>query len=1217
MNNKYRRFFADEVARHNCHPPLRPLELSPKWWASSFPINDIDQLVTISDYFNQLSILKLTSIRVPDSVEVDHDTVTLKYDSDGYDQLSICRNEQFLSIRQFLRISINIAAAIFQLHSKSIALMVWSIDSILVNWATDEIQFVNLVFMKKCADLGVPYRADLAIFSVVLDLLVAAVCRSGEYIPPIILDMIQALKMAKSDWGYRNIASVKSDLMRCLAGLDRDYSVPYFYLSHRTGPSKIEFPTHMIGNARNLTDFVSRASAISRSNRIWIDISGDSGVGKTRFVSAGLDLLHLPVPILYSNGNPKNQHDPYDCIRQWVNSWVQTVIVGGKLLLQQMADLLHFTFLDYDATPLVQLFPELTVIWTPLSSGVPMDHVFLVRYLIQTIIETQKTWVVWMDNVHWMDTQSESIISQLKIGETTAILVITSHIQSDRLSLASVNNSVFFDQFLVARILLNPLGVADIGEVVRFILGNNFHSVDHFSELLFEKTGGNFASIKEFIFRIYRLKLVWLQSDSPQWLVDMNRVRLQECTGNVANRCIAEFDNFSEFAKTVLKTASAIGFTFDLHEISTILTVNSLTIVPYLNEAIRHGIITPLLYPDPVPAALSVSDGRMTCSYQFTHHRIAQAIYQTIPIHDRSRLHYEIGIALAAHLQFKYSFPSCILISRQFNLGKSHIFNDYYNEIRNRSNWYAAQYYLQNDDCINARHFYEAIASSWIDQTDLSFPETVLQIRLEMIRCYTRLRNFNAAVLILSILNQGNYSLDDRIKIRIAEIKLLTQALNFDQALIVGNRILGELGIEIRHQWVHQLWNRLRLLWISVSFSKRNQFTSVNGEKTGRQIVISTIISEMGLAAYGNNQEFALSLVLDAYHQRHYIKGYAEFAYGLAGTGIALGVFNRLDISGQLGRVAIHLLKNNPPNRIRTKVLELVASMIIPWTESLPNALPLFEAAYQSSLETMDWEYGGISVNNWMGVAFMLGEPLEAVKLIGDQFSGVIRQESHPLVTAFISIKHASIQALSMPTGFELQSGSGNHWVDPNLIGIPVIAFNYHFYRLFLSVIMGNSEMAYIASIHANRVKKSVRGLYYYGDFVCIQSLALGNHMTYLSGVNRLKSWVRIGVNLIRMMIWSASSPENFEHKVYLVRGILMQTLGDYSQAIQNYHRAIQSIPHQQFRHYEAVTWEKLSECYALSQNDRMAEHCFLRAKNCYLTWGALAKVDQMNRQHP
>jgi PAS domain S-box-containing protein len=94
------------------------------------------------------------------------------------------------------------------------------------------------------------------------------------------------------------------------------------------------------------------------------------------------------------------------------------------------------------------------------------------------------------------------------------------------------------------------------------------------------------------------------------------------------------------------------------------------------------------------------------------------------------------------------------------------------------------------------------------------------------------------------------------------------------------------------------------------------------------------------------------------------------------------------------------------------------------------------------------------------------------------------------------------------------------------------------------------------------------------------------------------------------------SCPENFLNRFYLISAEINRLQDKHENAMVDYDLAIQAARDHGFIHNEAISYELASSFYELKGFRLIAATYLRHARACYLKWGALAKVKQLDDKH-
>src|SRR5208337_2369188 len=99
--------------------------------------------------------------------------------------------------------------------------------------------------------------------------------------------------------------------------------------------------------------------------------------------------------------------------------------------------------------------------------------------------------------------------------------------------------------------------------------------------------------------------------------------------------------------------------------------------------------------------------------------------------------------------------------------------------------------------------------------------------------------------------------------------------------------------------------------------------------------------------------------------------------------------------------------------------------------------------------------------------------------------------------------------------------------------------------------------------------------------------------------------------------LWAENCPENFRNRVALVGAEIARIDGRELDAERLYEQAIRSARENGFAQNEGIANELAAKFYLARGYETCANAYLRNARQCYLRWGALGKVRQLDQRHP
>ena len=289
--------------------------------------------------------------------------------------------------------------------------------------------------------------------------------------------------------------------------------------------------------------------------------------------------------------------DPPETLIAKLRASLQQVQLDAETTLPYLADLLGLP-VDGDA-------------FTNLSAEARKARTFeAVRLLFLTSSQHQPL-ILAIDNLHWLDPTSETLLASLVEGLAGASILLLATFRPGYLPF-------WLDKSYATQIALQPLGLDESLQVVRSVLRHT-SLTQALEQQLLAKAEGNPFFLEELAYTLREQAgqaSVLTISDSIQAVI------------------AARIDRLPSDHRRLLQAASVIGKNVSIALLQTITTLPEET----LSRDIAHLQTTELL---------SAVGGQPTPTYTFRHILIQETAYQSLPASTRRQFHQRIAEALA------------------------------------------------------------------------------------------------------------------------------------------------------------------------------------------------------------------------------------------------------------------------------------------------------------------------------------------------------------------------------------------------------------------------------------------------------------------------------------------------------------------------------------------------------------------------------------------
>jgi predicted ATPase/transcriptional regulator with GAF, ATPase, and Fis domain len=790
----------------------------------------------------------------------------------------------------------------------------------------------------------------------------------------------------------------------------------------------------------------------------------------------------------------------------------------------------------------------------------------------------------------------------------------------------------------VNRISLMPLNLQHINQFVSDSLTCAPEKALPLAELVLAKTNGNPFFVGEFLKSLFERKLLEFDHEHFRWKWSMSQIQAQGITDNVVELIVGRVLNLRTELQEVLKFAAYIGNQFELKALAIVCEKSQKETAILLREAIAEGFIAPLgdEYKSVEFDVPELADA-LTVEYRFSHDRIQQAVYSLVPEPERQIVHLKIGRLLLKEIPPDSQEQKIFDIVNQLNHGTAliHLKSERaevarLNLIAGKKAKAAAAYepafrYLSTGiELLTSLHLHPLIEanqkhSCWQTQYDLA-----LALHVEAAEAAYLCTEFEKMdELVQVVLDQAQDLLD---KVKAYEIKI--------QALIAQNKSLEgvKTGLTALRLLGVRFPEKPNKLEIVLALSKTKFILSgkriedlVDLPEMNDPIKLAAIriLMNLGTAAYFSAPDLFPLIVfkgvnLSVKHGNSHESTIAYSSYGI----ILCAVLGDIETGYRFGQLALRLLSRFNGVGLKSRTLGMVNNFVKHWKEPLRKGLELSLEAFQSGLETGDFEWASYAAQNYCANSFIVGKELGELEEEFRKYSEAIRQVKQEIPYNCNRIVHQAVLNLMGKTESPCRL-IGNAYNEQEMLPRHLQAndgnslFVLYFSKVILCFLFQESQQAIENAAKAEKYLDNVTGEAGFPLFHFYYSLSLLAVFPDTQKLEKKRILKKVAVNQKKMRKWAYHAPINYLHKFYLVEAERCRILGEDTKAIEFYDQAISLAGKHEYINEEALANELAARFYLANNKKKNAEKYMTDARYCYLRWGALAKVKDLDTRYP
>ncbi|MEZ2318540.1 MAG: AAA family ATPase [Microcoleus sp.] len=1081
-------------------------------------------------------------------------------------------------------------------------------------------------------------------------------------IPPEISEIVMKLISKNAESRYQSAAGLLADLENCSHQLETTGKITDFTPGHLDILSQLLIPQKLYGRENQVNELLAAFERVgvgspeslppnqntenpTHSQSELMLVSGYSGIGKSAVVN------EVSKPITKAKGyfisgkfDQFKRNIPYASLIQAFNSLLHQLLTESSAALETWRTKI-LTALGTDGKVIAEVIPELELIIgkqpeVPEVGLTEAQNRFnrLFKEFLRVFAQKEHPLVIFLDDLQWADSATLKLMQALITDPDQEYLLLIGAYRDNEVSpthpLIQTVEEIEKTGTVVNNIVLEPLDLENVTEIVADTLNNSTEKVKNLAELICNKTGGNPFFVTQLLQALYQENLLKFDFSTLEgksgWNWSIDEIQAIGITDkSVVELVASRIEKLPAATQEVLKLAACVGDKFALDVLSLVSEESANTTATELDSALQAGLILPLSDAYRIPLVFDTAESinlkldTSRVSYRFLHDRVQQAAYSLIPEDQKQSTHLKIGQLLLENTPAEKLEENIFDIVNQLNVGINRISQPAEKtqlaqlnltagrKAKAASAYEAALRYLRvamellPADCWQSQYdltlaIYESTAEAEYLNVNYEDSKTLVDIVLqqaqdilEKLNVYEiKIQSYNAQNRVIEALNAG-----------LEVLKLL--GISFPQNPNLVNIIVGMINTKLRLgiKGIDDLANLPEMTDPNQQAAMRILSSILNCALTIKPRLLPLIACTMIKLCikYGNSP-------------------YASVAYLY--YGLVMCKSGDFSLAYQFGQLAIKLLDKRSSRSIKSKVYTGVGTFILPLKAELKSTLGYIKEGFQAGMESGNLENAGYCINMYCHYMLWMGEPLKLVEAEIDKYVRLMRTIKQEMSLIFISIE---IQT-AINLGGKMADPShllGDRFNEvkllPTLIeskNLVLVCWVYNA-KAMLSFMFRNYPEALESSRLFEKYEEAVAGfyiVYVHNLYYSLSLLALYAKANKQEQKQYLKKVVQ---NQRKMKKWAFHAPMNYQHKYDLVAAEKARVLGQNSQAMDLYDRAIAGSAKNGYIQEEALAYELAGEFYQSLGKQIISQAYLTKAYYTYIRWGALAKVKHLESIHP
>jgi len=1039
-----------------------------------------------------------------------------------------------------------------------------------------------------------------------------------EPIPEPISAIVSKLLAKTAEERYQTAAGLQADLTKCLAEWQSLGNIEPFLLGKHDVPDRLLTPEKLYGRYSVCKALLAAFDRVITSGiPELVLVSGYSGIGKSSVVNELHKVIVPPRGIFISGKFDQHKRDiPYATLGQAFQGLVRQILSKSEKEVAYWRDAIREA-VGTNGQLMVNLIPELELVIgkqppvpeiPPQEAEVRFDAV-LPRFL-GAFARKKHPLVLFLDDLQWLDPATLQLLGRLVAHPDIRHLLLIGAYRDNEVSayhpLVLTLEAIRKTGPIVHEIVLQPLSLADVTQLFSDALRCDLAHAHPLAELVHEKTAGNPFFAIQFLTTLAEERLLVFDASEMGWTWDVNSIRGKGFTDNVVDLMISKLKRLPAATQEALKQLACIGNSAETRVLSMVRGESEEEVHMDLWEAVRDGLVL-----------------RLGSSYKFLHDRVDEAAYALIPEEFCPQMHLRIARLLVAKMTRDEIAEEIFDVVHQFHSGLALISDPDEKEQVAELNLNAGIKAKASTAYASACTYLSAGMDlvgydPWKNRYELAFG-----LWLERAECEYLNGDFDEAErLIAELLSRAVSKVDKAAAYRLKVLLHILRA-EYQEAVESGLECARLFGIEMpAHPTREQVQVEYETIWQNLGERSIENLIDLPPMTDPEKQAAMRVLAE--IRAPANMTDVKLHDLV-TFHMVNATLKYGTTdasTHGIVGLATILGpVFQRYIDGYHFGKLSCALVEKYGFHAYKAKAYLGMEHLLL-WIQPISKAIEFTRLAFHAAVETGDLSFASYSCEHLVTDLLLQGVHLDDVWRESQMGLELHRTVKFRDVADMIVSQQRFIQNMRGQTA-AFSTFSDAHFdeerFEAQLTSDRMTRMVCYYWTLKLEArfMSGDYDAARAAAQKAKSLLPSARIHVQLVDYYYYNALTIAA-MHETPGLRKqAERFEELKQSLERLREWSESCPETFLDKYTLVLAELARIEHRDLDAMPLYEKAIRAAREHGFVHYEGIGNELAARFY-LDRSHQTTAYAYLReARHCYLRWGALGKVKQLEQRYP
>jgi predicted ATPase/two-component sensor histidine kinase/GAF domain-containing protein len=1039
-------------------------------------------------------------------------------------------------------------------------------------------------------------------------------------VPAALCAIVMKLLAKTAEDRYQTAAGLEADLRRCLAEWEARGDIAPFAAGSRDASRRLLVPETLYGRGPEIGALLAAFERVVTTGApSLVLVAGVPGVGKSALVSE-LHKVLVPSRGLFAAGkfDQYRRDVPYATLAQAFQGLVRQILGESDAEVARWRRELGLA-LGASGQLAVALVPELELIvgpQPPLAELPPHDahkrFQVLLRRLLGVFARREHPLVLFLDDLQWLDAATLELLQGLLVDDDVHHLLLVGAYRDNEVGpqhpLAQALDGVRRSGADVRELVLAPLALADVAQLVGDALRWAPARAAALAHQVHDKTGGNPFFAVRFLAALADEGLLAFDPRSATWIADPVGIEARDVTDNVVGLMAETLIRLPAVAQDAVRRLACLGSEVAVSTLVAAHGGDDDALHDALWAAVRAGLVL-----------------RRDGAYAFLHDRVQEAAYALIDHDQRAAFHLATGRRLLAHLPARRQAEAIFDIASQFQRATALIDDPGERQrvaaidlaaarrAKDATAYASALVYLDEAEALLG-------ADRWRDHAAAAFAVDYLRAECEL--ASGDLDGADARLAALAPQATGRLDQAAVARLRVA---LYTMIGRSDRAVDVCLDYLRGVGIDwSAHPDDQAVAAELSAMWQHIGDRPIEALLDLPAMTDPEVRATVDVLTTAQPPALFTDQNLHGMLVgrLTRLSLEHGNSDGSCYAYAV--LGVVLGAHHGdYRAAYRFGKLGYDLVEQRGLTRFKARTYMSFGAHVNAWTRHVRTSLELVRRAHAAAHETGDLTFAAYSAETLVTYLLAAGAPLADVQREAERGLTFARRMRFGLVVDIITGQLRLIETLRGTTPLLGRFDDGvfsEAAFEAHFAAAPQLAFAACWYwirKLEARYHAGDHAAALAAADGAAGLLWTSPGHFEVAEYHLYAALAhaaihddapadaRAGHRAAAAGFHR------------QLAVWAEHGPDNFACRAALVAAELARIEGRDLDAMRGYDEAIRGAREHGFVHVDAVAHERAALFYAARGFDAIARLYLRTARAGYLRWGAHGKVRALDRAHP